>query len=154
MSDIHVQHRDSWLRTGCDAIMCSPPALPNASRSSRIVDRILPKGAWRCVFFVAIAIGLSVPNLFVGSLVTLTASTYCLLNYWRCREAHCTVSGAGWAALAVFEFTEVGLGHSVMHGDETLVFLLILALAIALEVYWRVRHGTNAVTRSMRSGTH
>ena len=145
MSDVPVQHHDGWLRTCCDTIMCSPPSKPRDSRATQIVDHVLPRGTWRCVFFVAIAVGVGVPNLLIGAVVTVTASTYCLLNFWRCREAHCIVSGTGWAALAVFEFVEVAHGHSLIHGDESLVFLVILALAIAFEVYWRVRHGTNAV---------
>ena len=149
MTDLPARHRDGWLRACCDAVMCAPPSLPGASHARRIVDRILPKGAWRCAFFVAVALGLSVPSLLVGALITLVASTYCLLNFWRCREAHCIVSGTGWAALALFELIEFVRGHSVTHGDESLVFLVILALAITFEVYWRVRHGTNAVTLSM-----
>lgn len=125
------------------------PSVPGDSRAKQIVDQVLPKGAWRCVFFVAIAVGLSVPNLLVGAVATLAASAYCLLNFWRCREAHCIVSGTGWAALALFEFAEVARGHSLIHGDESLVFLVILALAIAFEVYWRVRHGSNAVKLSI-----
>jgi hypothetical protein len=85
----------------------------------------------------------------VGAVATLAASAYCLLNFWRCREAHCIVSGTGWAAFALFEFAEVARGHSLIHGDESLVFLVILALAIAFEVYWRVRHGSNAVKLSI-----
>lgn len=145
MNEAPVQNHDGWLGTCCDAVMCSPPSLPGDSAATRVVDHVLPRGGWRCVFFVAVAVGLSVPNLLVGTVVTLAASAYCLLNFWRCREAHCIVSGTGWAVLSVFEVVEVARGHSLIHGDESLVFLVILALAIAFEVFWRVRHGTNAV---------
>jgi len=110
MTDLPARHHSGWLRTCCDAVMCSPPSLPGASHAGRIVDRILPKGTWRCAFFVAVAVGLSVPSLLVGALVILVASTYCLLNFWRCREAHSIVSGTGWAALALFELTGSSVG--------------------------------------------
>jgi hypothetical protein len=149
MNNVPDEHHDGWLRSCCDAVMCSPPSLPSDSRVTQIVDHVLPQGAWRCVFFVAVAVGLGVPSLLVGAVVTLAASTYCLLNFWRCREAHCIVSGTGWAALSFFEFAEVARGHSLIHGHEPLAFLVILALAIAFEVYWRMRHGTLAVTLRM-----
>ncbi|MGC1185168.1 MAG: hypothetical protein WBA31_08470 [Candidatus Dormiibacterota bacterium] len=149
MSDLPVRRPDGWLSACCDAVMCSPPALVSESRTTEIVDRILPKGAWRCVFFVAVAMGVGGPNLLVGAVTTLAASTYCILNFWRCREAHCIVSGIGWAALATFEFVEVGYGRSLIRGSESLAFLVILGLAISFEVFWHVRHGTNAVSLSV-----
>ncbi|MGH7860874.1 MAG: hypothetical protein ACRENM_04205 [Candidatus Dormibacteraceae bacterium] len=133
-------------------IWCSPPSLQNDTRAKRAVDRILPAGAWRCLFFIAIAGGISAaahlpttPGLIVGAAVTASASGYCLLNFWRCREAHCIVSGSGWAALGAFEIAEAAVGHSLVHGDEGLAFTLILLGSIAFETVWRMQHGTNAV---------
>ena len=84
-------------------------------------------------------------------MVTFVASAYWLLNFWRCREAHCIVSGIGWAALGVLEITEIALGRSLIHRDEGLAFLAILAVAIAFEALWRTRHGTNVVTVPIRN---
>jgi hypothetical protein len=55
-----------------------------------------------CVFFIFVAIGVStaarlplLPGLVLGAVVTLLASAYCTLNFWRCRAAHSTVTGIG-----------------------------------------------------------
>jgi hypothetical protein len=135
--------------------LCSPPHLPGETRAKRAVDWLLPTGWWRCPFFIAIAAGVSaapylpvVPGLVLGAAVTLAASAYCLLNFWRCREAHCVVSGIGWAALGVFEIAETVIAHSLIHGDEGLAFVAVLVVAIAFEVFWRLRHGTNVVSAS------
>ncbi|MGH2926598.1 MAG: hypothetical protein ACRDL8_00150 [Solirubrobacteraceae bacterium] len=137
------------LQTG---ILCSPPRLKADTDAKRVIDRILPTGAWRCAFFIAIAVGISAagqlpttPGLALGAATTFVASGYCLLNFWRCREAHCVISGTGWAALGRFETAEIALGHSLIHRNEGAVFVATLAIAIAFEAYWRTRHGTNAL---------
>ena len=130
----------------------SPPHLAGDTRAKRVVDRVLPTGVGRWVFFIAIAVSISaasslplLPGLALGATVTLLASAYCLLNFWRCREAHCIVSGIGWAALVVFEVAEIALGRSLIHRDESLAFLIVLAGAVTFEALWRRRHGTNVV---------
>src|SRR5215471_19125424 len=80
-------------------------------------------------------------------MATLDAAAWCVLNFWRCRHAHCVVTSTGWLALSVLAFTEAGLGRSLIGGDEQLVFLAVLAVAVGFEVVWRCAHGTNAVTR-------
>ena len=134
-------------------VCCSPPQLSGSTRSKRFADRILPRGLWLCLFFVVIALGLSAASqlplrtgLALGAITTLLASSYCLLNFWRCREAHCIVSGTGWALLALFEFAELGVDRSLIDRSEGLVFLIIFALAYSFEAMWRLRYGTNAVT--------
>jgi hypothetical protein len=52
----------------------------------------------------------------------------------------------------VLAFTEAGLGRSLIGGDEQLVFLAVLAAAVAFEVAWRCARGTSAVTRSITAG--
>jgi len=93
---------------------------PRCRRFARKEDRgsDSAEGRVRCAFFVAVALGLSVPSLLVGALITLVASTYCLLNFWRCREAHCIVSGTEWGALAVFELTGVVRGTASPMGTS------------------------------------
>ncbi|MGC2191780.1 MAG: hypothetical protein WA751_05550 [Candidatus Dormiibacterota bacterium] len=140
-------------------VCCSPPQLSGDTRSKRFTDRLLPRGLWLCLFFALIAIGVSAAphlplraGLALGSVTTLLASTYCLLNFWRCREAHCIVSGTGWALLALFEFAELGVGRSLIDRSEGLAFLIVLALAYAFEATWRLRYGTNSVTGGARRG--
>jgi len=72
-------------------------------------------------------------GLAVEAIATLLAGTYCLLNFWRCREPHCIVSGTGWAMLALFEFAELGLGRNLIDRSEGLAFLIVLVLAFAFE---------------------
>jgi hypothetical protein len=133
-------------------ILCSPPPLKADTGANRVIDRILPTGAWRCALFIAIAVGISAAGqlpttsgLALGAATTFIASGYCLLNFWRCREAHCIISGTGWAALGLCETAEIALGHSLIHRNEGAVFVVILVIAVAFEAFWRTRHGTNAL---------
>lgn len=140
-------------------VCCPPPQLSGDGQAKRFADRVLPRGLWLCLFFAMIAIGLFasqhlpvLAGLALGAITTLAASTYCLLNFWHCREAHCIVSGTGWALLALFEFGELGVGRSLIDRSESLAFLLILALAFAFEAVWRLRYGTKAVTATALRG--
>jgi hypothetical protein len=67
-------------------------------------------------------------------------------DFWRCRPAHCLLTGSGWLLLASFAVTEAGLGRSLIGGDEQLVFLGILAAGLLFEGIWYLMHRTNAVT--------
>jgi hypothetical protein len=140
-------------------VCCSPPQLSGDTQAKRFADRLLPSGLWLCLFFAAIAIGVFASphlplraGLALGAIATLAASTYCLLNFWRCREAHCIVSGTGWALLALFEFAELGVGRSLIDRSEGLVFLIVLGLALGFEAVWWLRYGTNAVTGTALRG--
>ena len=140
-------------------VCCPPPQLSGDTWAKRFRDRLLPRGLWLCLFFVVIAIGVfAAPHLTVRAglaveaIATLLAGTYCLLNFWRCREPHCIVSGTGWAMLALFEFAELGLGRSLIDRSEGLAFLIVLVLAFAFETIWRLGYGTNAVTGTAHRG--
>jgi hypothetical protein len=84
-------------------------------------------------------------ELAVDGLAALTGGGWCLLNFWRCRHAHCLATGPGWLALSLFAFAEAGLGRSLIAGDEQLVFLGILAAALLFEAAWWLARRTNAV---------
>jgi hypothetical protein len=60
-----------------------------------------------------------------GVLVVLVGAV-CVLNFWRCRQAHCVVNDVGWLGLALVAFVGAGLGHSVIGGYEQPVFLGVL----------------------------
>lgn len=135
----------------------SPPRLTADTDAKRAIDLVLPIGAWRYAFFIAIAVGISAadqlpntPGLVLGAATTLVAGGYCMLNFWRCREAHCIISGTGWAALGLFEAAEIVLGHSLIHRNEGAVFVAILIVAVVFEAYWRTRHGSNAIKATDR----
>ena len=138
----------------------SPPDLPADTALKRRADRLLPRTGWAAVLYCAAVIGLlnlapHLPergNLAVDGLAALAGGAWCALNFWRCRHAHCVVSSTGWLLLSVLAFTEAGLGRSLIGGDEQLVFLAVLAAAVAFEVVWRCARGTGAVTRGSAAG--
>ena len=149
-------------RGGCHSALWgwAPPDLPADTPLKRRADRLLPRTGWPAVLYFAAIVGLlnlapHLPgraNLAVDGLAALAAGAWCVLNFWRCRHAHCVVSSTGWLVLSVLAFTGAGLGRSLIGGDEQLVFLAVLAAAVAFEVGWRCARGTNAVTRDITGG--
>lgn len=135
----------------------SPSRLPADTQLKRHVDRFLPRAGLPVVAFFAAAISalnlaplLSSPAAALGleGAAALAAGGWCALNFWRCRHAHCLVTGAGWLGLSLLAFAEAGLGHSVIGGSERDVFLVVLVTGFAFEAAWRIIRGTNAMTRS------
>jgi hypothetical protein len=55
------------------------------------------------------------------------------------------VTSGGWLALSALAFSGALLGHSLIAGYEQLVFLAVLAAALAFETIWRWACGTNAI---------
>jgi hypothetical protein len=132
---------------------CSPPGLPADTPAKRRVDRLLPRGLSAVVYFAAVTglLGLAqllpAPGyLVVDAVAFLAGGTWCALNFWRCRQAHCLLTGSGWLLLALLAAAEAGLGHSLIGGDEQLAFLGILAAGLVFECAWHLAHRTNAVT--------
>jgi hypothetical protein len=82
----------------------------------------------------------------VDTAAFLAGGSWCTMNFWRCRQAHCLLTGSGWLLLALFTVAEAGLGHSLIGGDEQLVFLGILAIGLVFEGTWYLMHRTNALT--------
>jgi hypothetical protein len=132
----------------------SPPPLPADTELKRRVDRLLPRsGVPFVLFFAAVVallnVGAILPvrlDLVAVSVASLSAGGWCAVNFWRCRHAHCVITGTGWLALAGFTLFEAGLGRSLIHGDEGLVFLGVLAAGLVFEGVWSVARGTNAVS--------
>ncbi|HTT89374.1 MAG TPA: hypothetical protein VMF65_07435 [Acidimicrobiales bacterium] len=131
----------------------SPPSLFADTKAKRLVDRVIV-GAVPALVVLAVVVALLnvAPHLplraalvLVG-LAALAAGGWCSLNFWRCRHAHCLVTGPGWLGFGVFCFAEAGVGHSLIGGYEQPAFLGILALGVAFEAGWRSVTGTNAVT--------
>lgn len=136
----------------------SPPLLPADTPTKKLVDRIMPRsGAMAIAYFAAVIVALSLapqlprrPELLVDGLAALAGGGWCALNFWRCRHAHCAITGAGWLALSLFCLLEAALGRSLIHGDEQLIFVAVLAVAVAFEFGWWAQHGTNVVSRNAR----
>jgi hypothetical protein len=141
--------------SGGSGLWCSPPDLPADTRLKRLVDRVLPRnGLGAFVFFVLVAVAISFADLFptrlhlgVVGLASALAGGWCAVNFWRCRHAHCVVTGAGWLALAAFVAVEVVIGRSVIGGTEELVFLGVLAVSVLFELGVYAVRGTHALTR-------
>lgn len=136
-------------------LACSPPRLPANTRPERFADRLLPTGAGQWIFFAVVAVGIGAAphmptrsRLALDAVVTIAASSWCLVNFWRCREAHCVVSGYGWATLGLLEVIELALDRSLIRGTEGLVFVAILFAALVFQCVWRARSGTNALMRT------
>jgi hypothetical protein len=107
------------------------------------------------IFFVAVIfllnIGVFLPSwldLVAVGVASLGAGAWCGLNFWRCRHAHCLITGTGWLGLAGFAFVEAGLGHSLIHGDEGLIFLAVLAVGLVIEAAWWAVRGTNSMAKT------
>ena len=136
----------------------SPAARPAGTALQRRADRIVPRTGVSCVlYFLAVIALLSIAphlpgraGLAADGLAALAAGTWCGLNFWRCRRAHCVGPRAGWLGLALLAFVGAGLGHSVIGGYEQPVFLGVLVAALAFECVWRAARGTNAVTARSR----
>lgn len=132
----------------------SPPPLPADTELKRRADRLLPRSGVPFVLFFAAVVGLLNVGVILSvrldlaavGVASLCAGGWCAVHFWRCRHAHCVITGTGWLALAGFTLVEAGLGRSLIHGDEGLVFLGVLAAGLVFEGVWYVARGTNAVS--------
>src|SRR5262249_11801964 len=113
----------------------SPPDLPADTPLKRRIDRLVPRsGLSAAACFVAV-VGLFslAPHLPVRAdlaadgLAALAGGAWCGLNFWRCRHAHCAVTGGGWLALGALAFGGAALGHRLIRRSEQPVFLAVLA---------------------------
>lgn len=133
----------------------SPPRRPAKTALERRVDRFLPRSGLRCLLFVlAIIALLSVAphlpareRLGADAVAIVAAGGWCALNFWRCRQVHCALTGAGWLALGLLALAEAGLGRSLISGYEQPAFLGVLVIAVIFEGAWYLQHGTNAMAR-------
>lgn len=139
----------------------SPPMLAADSRAKRWTDRLLPRtGAAAVLFFLAVLGLLNLSPLLAGprlgtalfGIGSLAAGLWCSLNFWRCRHAHCLITGPGFTLVALLSFTGAALGRSLVAGNEGWIFDAVLALGILFELAWRQARGSNAVTRHARAG--
>jgi hypothetical protein len=157
MATAHVEEPAPAGTAACcggEARWCwSPPRLPADTAFKRRVDRVQPRrGVGVVVFFAAVVVLINVgqflprrADLATLGLAALLAGGWCALNFWRCRHAHCALTGPGWLALAAFTFAEAAVGHSLIGGDEPLVFMVVLGLGLLFEAGWYLRRGTNSL---------
>jgi hypothetical protein len=150
------EHRDTRVAdAGCGGrALCgwSPPSLAADTDLKRRAD-LIRLGNVAAIGIVVVVVGLlnlaahlsEQPALVVDGLAGLAAGGWCSLNFWRCRHAHCLITGPGWLAFGLFVLVEASLGHSLIGGYEQPVFMGILGAAVIFEVGWYAVHRTNAI---------
>jgi hypothetical protein len=88
----------------------------------------------------------------IASAWVAVAGTYCLANFWRCRETHCAVTGPGWTLAAALGFAAaLAPGPSLAWyrvNVETMVFVVILAAGYGLEYVVAARTGRRVLGRA------
>jgi hypothetical protein len=79
------------------------------------------------------------------------AGTYCLANFWHCRETHCAVTGPGWTLAAVLGFAAAlapGAGLAWYRVNAAVaVFVVVLAAGFGLEWLLASRTGRRTLGR-------
>jgi hypothetical protein len=79
-------------------------------------------------------------GLAIASAYVTVIGVYCLLNFLRCRETHCAVTGPGFLLTAALGFAAALVPGSALSwyrtGTEAAAFLAILSVGYALE--WMV----------------
>jgi len=103
----------------------------------------------KVALFAAAAVVGGRAGVTIASAWVAVAGTYCLANFWHCRETHCAVTGPGWALAAVLGFAAAlapGASLSWYRGNvETMVFVVILAAGYGLEYVVAARTGRRAL---------
>jgi hypothetical protein len=100
-------------------------------------------------FFAAAAAVGGRGGVAIASAWVAVAGSYCLANFWHCRETHWVVTGPGWTLGAVLGFAAAlapgdGLAWYRMN-VETMVFVAILAAGCGLEHVMAARTGRRAM---------
>jgi len=99
-------------------------------------------------FAVAAAVG-GRGGLAIASAWVAAAGSYCLANFWHCRETHCAVTGPGWTLAAVLGFAAALAPGTALSwyrvNVETMVFVVILAAGYGLEYMVAARTGRRAL---------
>lgn len=150
-------HRTPSSESHCQRALFgwSPARLPADTRAKRRLDRLFPATGRAAALYFGAVIGLLIvagnlpqrPALVADGFAAASGGLWCGGNFWRCRHAHCLITGTGWSLLSLFTFAEAALGHSLIGGNEQRVLLGILLAGLIFEGYWQLRYGTNAVTR-------
>lgn len=139
----------------------SPPRLAADTPAKRWTDRLLPRtGPPAVLYFLAVLALLNLGPVLGGPRLglalfgvgSLAAGLWCILNFWRCRHAHCLITGPGFSLVALLSFTGVAVGRTLVAGAEGWIFDAVLALGILFEIAWRQVHGDKAVAREARTG--
>jgi hypothetical protein len=96
------------------------------------------------VFLVAAGIG-GRAGVTVAAVWALVSGTYCLANFWCCRETHCVLTGSGWTALGLLAFVLVSIPGGALTWFRVdvlaLAYLVVLGVGYAFEGVVAARTG-------------
>jgi hypothetical protein len=81
------------------------------------------------VFFVSSVIGGRAGLAIAGSYL-LVLGSYCVLNFWHCRETHCVVTGPGWTAIGA-----LGVAAALLPGTLMLWFSIATLSSATIAVF-------------------
>ena len=99
--------------------------------------------------FAAAAVVGGRAGVAIASAWVAVAGSYCLANFWHCRETHCAVTGPGWALAAVLGFAAALAPWASLSwyrvSVEAVVFVVILAAGYGLEYVMAARTGRRAL---------
>ena len=95
------------------------------------------------VSFASSQIG-AVTGLALTAAYLAIHGSYCLANFFRCREAHCIITGTGWSVLAAIAAGGALARHDV-RGEVWNAFLAVTIAGFAFEAAWKTMRGTTAL---------
>jgi hypothetical protein len=133
---------------------CAPPPTRGRGASGvagsylRVTGPVLRGPAGVLVAVASFAAGAAVggrAGLAIASTYVTAVDVYCLLNFLRCRETHCAVTGPGFLLTAALGFAAALVPGPVLSGyrtgTETVVYLVVLAVGYGLEQAVAARTG-------------
>ena len=145
--------RSSGRLAGDGPSYAGPPARSRradrvAGSHLRVAGSVLRGPAGVLVALASFAAGGAVggrAGLAIASTYVTVIGVYCLLNFLRCRETHCAVTGPGFVLTAAVGFTAALVPGPALSwyrtGTEAVVYLVILAAGCGLEQAVAARAG-------------
>ena len=137
-----------------DGTSCVPP--PSFNRAAdgvagnylRVAGPVLRGPAGVLIAAASFAAGAAVggrAGLAIASVYVTAIGVYCALNFLRCRETHCAVTGPGFLLAAALGFAAALVPGSALSwyrtGTIAIVYLVILAAGYAVECAVAARTG-------------
>src|SRR5487761_333317 len=140
----------------------TPPAggrveLPGPLDAYRRLTHLLLRGPLGVVLTIAVLGAASAwysrGGLALASAWVLLSGSYCLLNFWHCRETHCVVTGLGWTPLGLLGFAiaavpATGLSWHEWWELEVAAYLVILVAGFTLQYVVASRTGRRFLKRA------
>ena len=149
MSLYQDQDQRSPGRLAGDGASFAPPPARGRGASKvaasyvRVTGPVLRGPAGVLVAVASFATGAAVGGrggLAIAGMYVIVIGVYCVLNFLRCRETHCAVTGPGFLLAAALGFAAALVPGPALSwyrtGTEAIVYLVILGAGYAVE--WAV----------------